>query len=108
MKHQLQTRCPSIVKNLLISTDIGLRLTSIWNQEIAGDDVQQLFTCQCGLDKWGTQLEALARGEVERLVGEIDQANESVKNTQAELLAAQVKDGISLRPRKEVSMLASQ
>lgn len=36
------------------------------------------------------QLEALARGEVERLVGEIDAANEAVKLAQDELLAAQV------------------
>lgn len=40
--------------------------------------------------KRGTQLEALARGEIERLVGEVDVANESVKQTQDELLAAQV------------------
>eukprot|EP00752_Nemacystus_decipiens_P011884 g10537.t2 len=37
----------------------------------------------------GAQLEALARGEVERLVGEIDKANEAVKLAQDELLAAQ-------------------
>eukprot|EP00903_Cladosiphon_okamuranus_P019664 g18076.t2 len=37
----------------------------------------------------GAQLEALARGEVERLVGEIDAANEAVKLAQDELLAAQ-------------------
>lgn len=37
-----------------------------------------------------SQLEGLARGEIERLVGEIDAANESVKLAQDELLAAQV------------------
>lgn len=43
-----------------------------------------------GARKWATQLEDLARGEIERLVGEIDAANESVKLAQDELLAAQV------------------
>lgn len=42
------------------------------------------------LGNGGTQLEALARGEVERLVGEIDAANESVTLAQNELAAAQV------------------
>ncbi|CAM9977150.1 unnamed protein product [Scytosiphon promiscuus] len=37
----------------------------------------------------GAQLEGLARGEIERLVGEIDAANKSVKLAQDELLAAQ-------------------
>ncbi|CAM9096355.1 unnamed protein product, partial [Hapterophycus canaliculatus] len=41
----------------------------------------------------GAQLEGLARGEIERLVGEIDAANESVKLAQDELLAAQVLRG---------------
>lgn len=36
------------------------------------------------------KLETLARGEVERLVGEVDAANETVKQAQDELLAAQV------------------
>lgn len=38
------------------------------------------------------QLEALARGEVERLVGEFDARSESLKEAQNELLAAQVRD----------------
>lgn len=49
----------------------------------------KLFT-PLGFYQCGPQLEALARGEIERLVGEVDVANESVKQTQDELLAAQV------------------
>ena len=51
----------------------------------------QSYSFICTLGDWPhEQLEALARGEVERLVGEIDAANEAVKLAQDELLAAQV------------------